>query len=231
MGGFDHFLDTFFNPTVMAKYTPAILNGTLVTVEVGIGVIVTGILAGLALACLRTLKLRPLVWAIVGFADVFRALPPLILILLCYFGLPSVGIRLSAITVLFTVLSLVLAAVAEEVFWAALTAIDKGQWEVGLATGLGFGGTLAYVALPQALRIATPSLVNRMLTITKLTAIGSVIGVSETLSSATTAQSFSGSATPLTLAAIAYLVVFLPFVALVRWLERHAGPGSRRKQA
>jgi polar amino acid transport system permease protein len=65
----------------------------------------------------------------------------------------------------------------------------------------------------------------------EMTAIGSVIGVSETLSSATTAQSFSGSATPLTLAAIAYLVVFLPFVALVRWLERRAGPGARRKQA
>ncbi|HET6305897.1 MAG TPA: ABC transporter permease subunit [Rhodopila sp.] len=227
MGGLNHFLDTFFNPAVIAKYTPAILNGTLVTIEIGASVILTGILAGLALACLRALKLRPLAWAIVGFADVFRALPPLILILLFYFGLPLVGIRLSATEVLFTVLSLALAAVAEEVFWASLTAIDKGQWEAGLATGLGFGRTLAYVALPQALRIATPPLVNRMLTITKMTALGSVIGVSETLSAASTAQSFSGSATPLTLAAIAYLLVFLPFVALVRWLERRASTSRK----
>ncbi|CAH2603884.1 ABC transporter permease subunit [Rhodovastum atsumiense] len=231
MGGLDHFLGTFFDAAVMAKYLPAILQGTLVTIEVGLGVIVTGILSGLVLACLRALRLRVLSWAIIGFADIFRALPPLILMLLLYFGLPAVEIRLSALAVLFLVLSLVLAAVAEEVFWAALTAIDKGQWEAGLATGLGFGGTLAYVAIPQALRLATPPLVNRMLTITKMTALGSVIGVSETLSAATTAQSFSGSATPLTLAAIAYLVVFLPFVALVRAVERRLAPGAGRKEA
>jgi polar amino acid transport system permease protein len=52
-----------------------------------------------------------------------------------------------------------------------------------------------------------------------MTALGSAIGVSEILSSATTAQSFSGSATPLTMSVVAYLVIFLPMVIVARWLE------------
>jgi polar amino acid transport system permease protein len=121
--------------------------------------------------------------------------------------------------VLFLVLAATLAAFAEEIFWAGFSSVEKGQWEAGIATGLGFTRTLAYVALPQAVRLAIPPLVNRVLAITKMTALGSAIGVSEILSSATTAQSFSGSATPLTMSVVAYLVIFLPMVVFARWLE------------
>ena len=228
MGGLGHFLHTFFDPVVMARYAPSILAGTGVTLLVAAAVIVAGGSLGLALACLRAYRVRPLSLLIVLFADLGRALPPLVLILLLFFGLPGAGIRLSGPAVLFLVLSFVLAAVAEEIFWAGFTALDRGQWEAGLATGLGFTRTLAYVALPQTLRLAAPPLVNRMLGITKMTALGSVIGVPEILGAATTAQSFSGSATPLTLAALAYLAVFLPFVALARWAERALSPPRQR---
>ncbi len=98
--------------------------------------------------------------------------------------------------------------------------MPKGQWEAGRATGLGFTQTLVQIALPQAARLALPPLVNRVLAISKMTALGSVIGVSEILSVASTAQSFTGSAAPLTMGAIAYVIVFLPLVVLTRLLER-----------
>jgi polar amino acid transport system permease protein len=214
-----NFLQTFFNPVVMERYLPDILAGVLVAVWLGLAVVVAGVAAGLALACLRTCGIRLCNFFIICFADIFRALPPLVLILLLYFGLPGAGIRLSGPMVLFIVLALTLAAFAEEIFWAGFSSIEKGQWEAGISTGLGFGGTLFYVALPQAVRLATPPLVNRVLAITKMTALGSVIGVSEILSAATTAQSFSGSATPLSLAAIAYLLLFLPLVFVARAYE------------
>jgi len=215
----DRFLETFFNPVVMAKYTPDIIAGIWVTLQIASAVIVAGILAGLALACLRSYGVKTLNFFIICYADIFRALPPLVVILILYFGFPSIGIQLSGPMVLFLVLAATLAAFAEEIFWAGFSSVEKGQWEAGIATGLGFTRTLAYVALPQAIRLAIPPLVNRVLAITKMTALGSAIGVSEILSSATTAQSFSGSATPLTMSVVAYLVIFLPMVVFARWLE------------
>lgn len=213
------FLTTFFNVDVMVRYLPDILSGMVVAVLIGTAVVVAGVLTGLALACLRTYGLRFWNVLIICFADIFRALPPLVLILLLYFGLPGVGVQLSGPMVLFIVLSLTLAAFAEEIFWAGFLSVERGQWEAGISTGLGVNGTLLYVALPQAVRLAIPPLVNRVLAITKMTALGSVIGVSEILSQATTAQSFSGSATPLTLAALAYLVLFMPLVLAARTFE------------
>ncbi|QDL91175.1 amino acid ABC transporter permease [Paroceanicella profunda] len=215
----DRFIETFFNAAVMAKYLPDILHGVGVTVLLAVVIILAGVAVGLGLACLRTLGLRWLNVFIICYADIGRSLPPLVVILLFYFGLPNVGLTLSGPMVLFVVLAGTLAAFAEEIFWAGFTSLPRGQWEAGRATGLTFGETLLHVALPQAARLAVPSLVNRALAITKMTALGSVIGVSEILSAATTAQSFSGSAAPLTMGALAYLAIFIPFVIVARWLE------------
>ena len=116
-------------------------------------------------------------------------------------------------------LTLVLAAFAEEIFWAGILSVRKGQWEAARSTGLGFSETLAYIIIPQAVRMTVAPLTNRTIAITKNTALGTVIGVSEILNQATTAQSFSGSATPLMMGAIAYIVLFIPIVALGRWIE------------
>ncbi len=215
----DRFLQTFFNPVVMAQYTPDIIAGVWVTLQIAAAVIVAGIGAGLVLACLRSYRIKVLNFVIICYADIFRAIPPLVVILILYFGFPSIGIQLSGPMVLFIVLAATLAAFAEEIFWAGFSSVEKGQWEAGIATGLGFTRTLVHVALPQAVSLAIPPLVNRVLAITKMTALGSAIGVSEILSSATTAQSFSGSATPLTMSVFAYLVIFLPMVIAARWLE------------
>ena len=153
------------------------------------------------------------------FVDVFRALPPLVAILLIYFGFPSIGISLPSFVVLWLVLSFVLAAFAEEIFWAGITSTPKGQWEAARSTGLTFSKTLTYVVLPQAIRLGVPPLTNRTIAITKNTALGTVIGVGEILNQATTAQSFTGNATPLMMGAIAYIVLFIPVVAAGRWIE------------
>lgn len=215
----DRFADAFLNPEVTARYLPDILRGMVVTIEVALAVVATGVLAGLALAALRSFRVRPVNALIVLFVDMFRALPPLVIILIAYFGLPNVGLSLSGFTVLWLVLSLVLAAFAEEIFWSGILSIRKGQWEAARSTGLTFLQTLCWVILPQAVRMTVPPLTNRTIAITKNTALGAVIGVPEILLQAQTAQSFSGNATPLLLGSIAYIVLFVPVVAVGRWLE------------
>ena len=210
---------SFFNVEVMARYLPAIAEGFRLTIELAIVVIVTGLLIGLALALLRSVQIRPVNWAIVLFVDLFRALPPLVVIVLLYFALPHAGLKLSGYTATWASLSLVLAAFAEEIFWAGILAVHRGQWEAARSTGLTFAQTLAFVVLPQAVRLTIPPLTNRTIAITKGTALASVVGVPEILTQAVTGQSFSGNASPLTLGAAAYLVLFLPFVIAGRWVE------------
>ena len=219
MEAWSRFLDTFFNWNVIERYFPAIMKGVVVTIEIAGAVVVTGTLLGLVLAILRTFRMLPVNALIVIFVDAFRALPPLVLVLLVYFGLPNIGLNLPSFAVLWLVLSLVLAAFAEEIFWAGILSIPKGQWEAARSTGLGFLATLTYIVLPQAIRLTVPPLTNRTIAITKNTALGTVIGVGEILNQATTAQSFSGNATPLMMGAIAYAILFIPVVLFGRFLE------------
>ncbi len=219
MDSWSLFLDTFFKRELIVRYLPDILKGMVVTVEIAVLVVITGIAAGLALALARSLHLRVVSVPIVIFVDVSRALPPLVLILIIYFGLPNVGIVLPSYAVLWLVLSAILAAFAEEIFWAGILSVRKGQWEAARSTGLGYAGALFYVVLPQAVRLTVPPLTNRTIVITKNTALGTVIGVPEILNQATTAEAFSLNATPLMMGAIAYHVLFVPVVIAGRWIE------------
>lgn len=219
MTSWDRFADTFLNTTVMAKYLPDIIDGFWLTVWLAALIVVTGIVAGLLLAVVRSLGVRPLNWLIIFIVDLFRALPPLVVIVLLYFGLPSAGFSPDAFSTTWASLSLVLMAFAEEIFWAGITAVPRGQWEASRSTGLTFWQTLSSVVLPQAIRLTIPPLTNRTIAITKGTALGSVIGLSEILSQASSAMSLSFNPSPLMLGAAAYLILFLPVVVLGRWIE------------
>ena len=215
----DRFLDRFFKLEVMAKYLPSIIDGFLLTCHLALLVVVTGLTLGLFLAIVRAYEFWLTSWLIAVFADVMRALPPLVFILLLYFGLPAVGISMSGYVVTWLTLALVLAAFSEEIFRAGILATPKGQWEAARSTGLNFGRTLAYVIMPQAIRMTVPPLTNRTIAITKNTALGTVVGVGEILNAATTAQSFSGNASPLVMGALGYLILFVPVVIFGRWVE------------
>jgi polar amino acid transport system permease protein len=213
------FLDTFFNLKVMAQYLPKILEGMLVTVQLAVCIVLTGILAGLFLALVRAFRIRPVNWGIILLVDILRALPPLVIIILFYFALPGVGIRLSGFVSTWLALSLVLTAFAEEIFWAGILAVPRGQWEASRSTGLTFIQTLQCVVLPQAVRLTIPPLTNRTIAITKGTELGAVVAVGEILYQAQTGLSFSYNPSPLTLGAIAYVVLFVPIVYFGRWVE------------
>ena len=210
---------SFFNAEVAARYWPDILYGMWVTAYLGAAVIAAGLAAGLGLAMLRAFHFRPASFAIVVFADAFRALPPLVVIIVLFFAFPYVGLAMSSFTATWLALSLVLAAFAEEIFWAGILSVPKGQTEAARSTGMSRLQTLAYVVIPQAVRLTIPPLTNRMIAITKGTALGSVVAVHEIIYYASSGASEAGNPTPLTLGALAYLVIFLPVVLASRWIE------------
>lgn len=211
--------ENFFDLEVMAKYLPSIIDGFYVTLHLAALIVISGLVLGLVLAVIRSFQVRPVNWLIIFVVDAFRALPPIVIMIIFYFALPFVGVRMSGFVVAWLSLTLVLASFAEEIYWAGILSVDKGQWEAARSTGLSFFQSLRDVVLPQAIRLIIPPLTNRTIVITKSTAVASVVAVQEILSQAGAAQGFSANTTPLTMAAVAYLIIFVPLVALSRWIE------------
>jgi len=219
----EQFAHNFFNVPIMLQYLPEMLKGLLVTLELAALVVVTGLSTGLLLALGRSFQFKPANFLIVVVVDICRALPPLVLIILVYFALPFVGVQMSGFAAAWLVLSMVLASFSEEIFWAGITSVQKGQWEASRSTGLSFVQTLGYVVLPQAFKLTIPPLTNRTIAVTKNTALASVVAVDELLTQAGTAQAYSANTSPLTVAAIGYLLIFFPLVVLSRWVESRYG--------
>jgi His/Glu/Gln/Arg/opine family amino acid ABC transporter permease subunit len=213
------FGETFLNWEVMAQYAPRIVEGFFVTLQLAAAIVATGLVVGLVLAVLRTFRFRPVNLLIVLAVDVLRAIPPLVLIMILYFALPTVGVRFSGFVATWIALAAILAAFAEEIFWAGILAVPRGQWEAARSTGLSFMQAMNHVVLPQAVRLTIPPLTNRTIAITKGTALGATVAVGEILYQAQTGYSFSYNPSPLTLGAIAYLILFIPVVWFGRWVE------------
>src|SRR5258708_16030313 len=120
------FLEAFFKPNLIAQYLPLILKGVVTTIEIALAVVITGLALGLLLAVIRSFQVKPLNALIVIFVDMFRALPPLLIVLIVYFGLPNVGVSIPSFAVLWLVLSVVLPAFAPGVFSARIPSLAKG---------------------------------------------------------------------------------------------------------
>lgn len=210
----------FFNWPLISPHLPAILQGFWVTLEMAVLTVICGTLLGLVLAVIRTYGFRPVNLLMVLFVDIFRAIPQLVLIVLAFFALPAFGIVIEPLPATVLALSLVLAAFAEEIFWAGIAAVPTGQWEAGRSSGMNFTQTLFFILLPQAVRIAIPPLTNRAIGITKGTTLGSVIAVPELLNVSSNIQSTIANPTALTAGAILFCLIFFPFVHFTRSLEK-----------
>jgi polar amino acid transport system permease protein len=215
----DDLICNFFNLEVMAATLPMLLRGLLTTLTLTVTTIICGGIGGVVLCIARLYGPRlPRVLA-VGFIDIFRSLPILVVLVLIYYALPFVGIRFNSFTSASLALSMVLAAYTAEVFRAGIEAIPKGQFEAADALGLSFPVVLWKVILPQAVRIATPAQTSNCVAIAKDTSLASVVAMPDLLKQATDGQALFANPSPLIAAALIYLAILWPLVRLVNRLE------------
>ena len=212
-------LDTFFNVDVMARTLPMLMRGLWNTVLLSVTAIFFGIVVGVALCLVRLYAPRPLRWLAIFVIDFFRAVPILVILVLAYYALPFVGIRLSSFGAASSALALVLAAFTAEVFRAGIQSVPRGHFEAAEALGLRFPVTLWKVILPQAVRIAIPPQTSNCVAIAKDTSLASVVAMPDLLKQATDAQALVANPSPLIAAALIYFIVLWPLVRLVSFLE------------
>ncbi len=219
--------DTFFNVPVLIRTFPLLLEGLWVTLQIGVVSIIAGLIFGLFLALIRLYG--PLWTQVLAklYINFMRSIPLLVLLIIIYYALPFVGIRLSPFLSAVSALSLVSAAYTAEIFRAGIEAIPKGQFEASSALGLSYRHMMVDVVLPQAIRIVIPPLTNNCINVMKDTALASVVAMPDLLKQATQAQALAANPSPLIGAAIIYVVFLWPMVAAVSRLERSYAKADR----
>jgi polar amino acid transport system permease protein len=220
-------VETFLNAAVMARAWPMLMKGLWITLQLGTASIIAGLVLGLFLAMMRMYSVTPLRLVARVYIDVFRSIPLLVLLIVVYYALPFVGIRLSPFGSAMAALTMVSGAYASEIFRAGIEAVPRGQFEASAALGMSNRRTMADVILPQAIKIVIPPLTNNSINVIKDTALASVVAMPDLLKQATQAQALAANPSPLILAAIIYIAILWPLVVLVSRLERHFGAGKR----
>lgn len=213
-------IDQFFNLDIMRQALPYLLKGLMITLVLTAILAPLGMVSGLALALASRTRQAPLRWLVRVWVNVFRAMPPLVLIILAFSAFPFLGIQLSAMTCVILGLALNNSAYYCEIFRAGLGSVPPGQAEAARATGLGRFATLRLVVLPQATRNVLPDLASNTIEVMKSTSLAAILSVGELLFAASTARSVTFNTSPLTLAAIMYLLILIPAVRLSGRLER-----------
>ena len=151
-------IETFFNADIAIAAWPILWRGLRMTVALSLLVVPLGFACGLALALLSTVPSRPLRWALVAWIDLFRAFPPLVLLVFLYAGLPFAGIELGAVGCVAIGFFLNTGAYYAEVIRAGLDSVPPGLSEAARSTGLGPVQTLRFrSSWASSLRCRSPS--------------------------------------------------------------------------
>jgi len=213
------FIEAFFNFDIMREASPILIQGFWQTILLAALVVPLGILGGIVLAVLSTVH-HPLVrWPLRAWVDTFRALPPLVLLIFLFAGLPFLGLDIGAWGAVAIGFFLNTGAYYGEILRAGIESIPRGQVEAARSTGLTRGQTMVYIVLPQAIRNVLPDLISNTLEVVKLTSIASVVALPELLFQERQAQSVTYNASPIMAAAIVYFLLLWPVVRLLSRLE------------
>jgi polar amino acid transport system permease protein len=217
----------FFNPAIIEKVWPFLLQGFYMTLMLSAIVIPLGLAGGLVVAILHSLGIRWLNWLLIMYVDLFRALPPLVLLIFIYFGAPFLEVDLPKLAAVAIGFLLNTSSYYGEVFRAGIESIPAGQAAAARSTGLSRWQTMRWVILPQAIRNVLPDLISNTLEVIKLTTLASVVALPELLNNARQAQALTYNATPIVLAALFYLALLWPIVRLLSRME-HKSVGQRQ---
>lgn len=135
---------------------PYLLKGAVFTLQLSLGGMFFGLVLGFILALMRMSPILPVRWLARFYISVFRGTPLIAQLFMIYYGLPQFGIELDPIPAAMIGLSLNTAAYTSETLRAAISSIDKGQWEAAASIGMTPWQTLRRAILPQAARVALP---------------------------------------------------------------------------
>jgi len=200
---------------------PVMLKGVAYTLLFAIGAMVGGLILGFLLAVARILPFAAISAPAAVYVSLIRGTPLLVQIFVIYYGLPSLGVEFSATSAGILALSLNSGAYLSESIRGAILGVSRGQWAASSSLGLNYAQTLRYIVVPQAMRVAVPSMSNTLISLIKDTSLVSVITVTELMLATKEVIATSFRPLPLYIAAAAiYWALSLCFEVVQRRLEK-----------
>ena len=157
-----------------------LLSGLTTTIYISVISIIISMLLGLIVAIPSLAKNKFLTFVNIGYVEIVRAVPLLVLILWIYYGLPIMtGISFSPFVSGIIALAISESAFQAEIFRAGINSIKKAQWEAGSSLGLNFFKRLRLVILPQAIKNILPAIGNQFVYVLKMSSLVSIIGIGD----------------------------------------------------
>jgi polar amino acid transport system permease protein len=157
-----------------------LLSGLTTTIYISVVSIVISMFVGLVVAIPSLAKNKFLTYINIGYVEIVRAVPLLVLILWIYYGLPIMtGISFSPFVSGIIALAISESAFQAEIFRAGINSIKKAQWEAGSSLGLNFFKRLRLVILPQAIKNILPAIGNQFVYVLKMSSLVSIIGIGD----------------------------------------------------
>jgi polar amino acid transport system permease protein len=200
-----------------------LLGGLTTTIYISVISIIISMLLGLIVAIPSLAKNKFLTYINIGYVEIVRAVPLLVLILWIYYGLPIMtGISFSPFVSGIIALAISESAFQAEIFRAGINSIKKAQWEAGSSLGLSFFKRLRLVILPQAIKNILPAIGNQFVYVLKMSSLVSIIGIGDLTRKAN--ELVVTTYRPLeiyTFLILEYLVLILIVSFFVRKLERN----------
>ena len=199
-----------------------LLSGMSVTIYISLISIIISMILGFIVAIPSLAKNKFLTYINIGYVEIVRAIPLLVLILWIYYGLPIMtGLSFSPFVSGIIALAISESAFQAEIFRAGINSIKKSQWEAGSSLGLTFYKRLRLVILPQAIKNILPALGNQFVYVLKMSSLVSIIGIADLTRKAN--ELVVSTYRPLeiyTFLILEYLILILVVSFFVRKLEK-----------
>jgi len=199
-----------------------LLSGLTTTIFISVVSIIISMILGFVVAIPSLAKNRFLTYINIGYVEIVRAVPLLVLILWIYYGLPIMtGISFSPFVSGIIALAISESAFQAEIFRAGINSIKMAQWEAGSSLGLNFFKRLRLVILPQAIKNILPAIGNQFVYVLKMSSLVSIIGIGDLTRKAN--ELVVTTYRPLeiyTFLILEYLVIILIVSFFVRKLEK-----------
>lgn len=196
-------------------------QGSVYTLWVTLVCSSTGMAVGLVVAGLRRIGSPVLISVLDGYAYVFRGIPVLVMLFVVYFGLPSLGLKVSPLWAMALSLGLISSAYLAEVFRGALDSVEVSEILAAEAMGMSRWQILLHIELPQMFRFAVPGMVNEFTSILKYSPFAYTVGIPEITKQAMTLTATTLRGIEIYLAVgILYFAIYRILLIGVQWLER-----------
>jgi His/Glu/Gln/Arg/opine family amino acid ABC transporter permease subunit len=168
-----------FDFSIIVDYLPEFWRGARATIFYSVASLGLATVIGLIVALARISRLAPLRAIARAYVDVIRGTPALVQIFFIYFGMPALGINLSAPVAAVIALAINSGGYLAEIFRAGIMGVDPGQTEAGRSLGMSEGQTMRRIILPQAALLVVPPTAGEFTNLVKGTSLLSTISVSE----------------------------------------------------